>query len=68
MHAPMDVERLECKGPMLVGESGREDEGDSSADPIQHMLPKVIEKTNRVLVANGAPGFGIITNGTMLVI
>jgi len=64
----MDVERLECKGPVFVGESGPEDEGDSSADPIQHVLPKVIEKTNRVLAANGALDFEIITDGTLLAI
>ena len=68
MHAPMDVERLECKGPVFVGESGPEDEGDSSADQIQHALPKMMEKTNRVLVANGALDFEIITSGTLLAI
>lgn len=68
IHAPMDVERLECKGPVFVGESGPEDEGDSSADQIQHALPKVMEKTNRVLVANGALDFEIITSGTLLAI
>ena len=40
--------------------------GDTSADPIQYVLPKVIEATNRVLVANGQYDFVIITNGTLL--
>ncbi|OCL14791.1 serine carboxypeptidase [Glonium stellatum] len=68
MHAPLDVEWRDCKGPVFVGDGGPEDEGDTSPDPIQHVLPKVIEKTNRVLVANGALDFSILTNGTLLAI
>lgn len=68
MHAPMDVEWLECKGPVFVGDGGPEDEGDYSADPIQSVLPYVIERTNRVLVANGDLDYEIITNGTLLAI
>lgn len=68
LHAPMDVEWIECKGPVFVGEGGPQNEGDTSLDPIQYVLPKVIEKTNRVLVANGDLDFEIITNGTLLAI
>jgi carboxypeptidase D len=68
MHAPENVEWLECKGPVFVGDGGPQDEGDLSPDPIQSVLPRVIEATNRVLVANGALDMEIITNGTMLAI
>ena len=61
MHAPMDVEWLECKGPVFIGSGGKysdaspgsggpEGYGDTSPDPIQGVLPRVIESTNRVLV------------------
>lgn len=68
MHAPLDVEWLECKGPVFVGDGAPQDEGDSSPDPAQSVLPRVIEATKRVLVANGALDFEIITNGTLLAI
>ncbi len=48
------------------GDSGPEQEGDTSADPIQHVLPQVIEATNRVLISNGDYDMIIITNGTLL--
>ncbi|KAI9698259.1 MAG: hypothetical protein M1820_007529 [Bogoriella megaspora] len=66
MHAPMDVDWSECSGPVFVGEGGQYGLGDYSLDPIQKVLPQVIEATNRVLVANGAYDFEIITNGTLL--
>jgi carboxypeptidase D len=69
LHAPMNVKWIECKGPVFVGgKGGPQDEGDFSADPIQSVLPKVIEKTNRVLVSNGNLDYEIITNGTLLAI
>jgi carboxypeptidase D len=37
-----------------------------SLDPIQSVLPQVIEVTNRVLVANGDYDLEILTNGTLL--
>jgi carboxypeptidase D len=40
--------------------------GDFSLDPIQSVLPQVIEATNRVLVANGDFDFEIVTNGTLI--
>ena len=61
MHAPMDVEWLECKGPVFIGSGGEysdaspgsggpEGYGDTSPDPIQGVLPRVIEATNRVFM------------------
>lgn len=66
MHAPMDVNWLECNGPVFVGNGGPEDAGDTSPDPIQQVLPQVIEHTNRVLVGNADNDFVILTNGTLL--
>lgn len=66
MHAPASVEWTECSGPVFVGEGGPEGAGDLSLDPIQSVLPKVIEATNRVLVSNAALDMVIITNGTLL--
>ncbi|KAL9085576.1 MAG: hypothetical protein Q9159_004615 [Coniocarpon cinnabarinum] len=68
IHAPMDVEWAECKGPVFIGEGGPQGEGDLSADPIQHVLPQVIDATQRVLVSNGDYDMIIITNGTLLAI
>ncbi|KAF2188603.1 alpha/beta-hydrolase [Zopfia rhizophila CBS 207.26] len=42
------------------------DEGDLSPDPIKSILPVAIGKTNRVLVANGALGCMIITDGALI--
>ena len=51
---------------MFAGDGGPYGNGDSSIDPIQGVLPKVIEATNRVLIANGDYDFEIVTNGTLL--
>lgn len=74
MHAPADADWEECKGPVFLGgpfidgnpSGGPEGEGDLSPDPIQHVLPQVIEATNRVLVGNGDFDMIIITNGTLM--
>lgn len=50
------------------GRAGPHAEGDLSPDPIQGVLPRVIEETQRVLVANGDLDYIIITNGTLLAI
>lgn len=79
MHAPMDVDWLECaaepvfigkgggiyndaspgsgtsmqpyyKYGLLMSSGGPEGYGDTSPDPIQGVLPRVIEATNRVLM------------------
>lgn len=62
MHAPQNVEWSECSGPVFV------DDDDTSLDPIQKVLPQVIEATNRVLVANGQLDLVVITDGTLLAI
>ena len=79
IHAPDYVSWAECAvNPVFVGgdsagngsryTGGPEGEGDLSADPIQRVLPYVIEKTNRVLVSNGDFDFVIISNGTLMAI
>jgi len=68
MHAPLDIDWQECSGPVFLGDGGPEFEGDLSLDPIQYVLPKVIEATNRVLISNADLDFVIITNGTLLAI
>ena len=79
IHAPQYVDWAECavNAVFIGGESeeggefyngGPEGEGDESADPIQKVLPYVIEKTNRVLVSNGDFDMIIITNGTLMAI
>ena len=45
---------------------GPEQQNDQSPDPIQGVLPQVIEATNRVLIRNGDYDALILTNGTLL--
>lgn len=68
MHAPLDVTWNECSlEPVFVGgDSGPEQEGDTSVNPIEKVLPQVIEATNRVLIGNGDYDMIIITNGTLM--
>jgi carboxypeptidase D len=47
---------------------GPEGEGDTSPDPVQSVLPRVIEATNQVLVSNGDFDMSIIADGTLLAI
>ncbi|KUJ08287.1 putative serine-type carboxypeptidase F [Mollisia scopiformis] len=61
MHAPLDVDWVECSGPVFLNNNH-----DTSVDAIQHVLPQVIEATNRVLIANGQLDFVVITAGTQL--
>ena len=77
LHAPQYVDWAECSvDPAFIGgkkvggyyTGGPEAEGDFSADPIQKVLPQVIEATNRVLVSNGDLDMIIISNGTLLAI
>lgn len=70
MHAPLDIEWSECssEGVFVNYGEGPEGEGDNSLDPIQHVLPQVIEATNRVLVSNAQLDYVIMTNGTLLAI
>ena len=66
LHAPDYVSWSECAGPVFVGgDSGPQMEGDTSLDPIQKVLPQVIDATQRVLVGNGDYDMVIITAGTL---
>lgn len=67
IHAP-DMNWFECHGPIFVGTGGPEGGGDLSIDAIQSVLPRVIEATNRVLIANGNLDMELPTIGTMLAI
>lgn len=64
----MNVSWSECSGPVFKGEAGVYGNGDLSLDPIQKVLPQVIEATNRVLVANGDYDMELLTVGTLLAI
>ncbi|KAK3114508.1 hypothetical protein LTR53_007112 [Teratosphaeriaceae sp. CCFEE 6253] len=77
MHAPMNVSWDECNGGVFLaddgngggpGSGGPESYGDTSPDPIQGVLPRVIEATNRVLISNGDLDMEILTNATLLAI
>ena len=77
LHAPEYVDWMVCTNQaVFVGGAkagtyytgGPEGSGDLSADPIQKVLPQVIEATNRVLVGNGDFDMIIITNGTLMAI
>jgi carboxypeptidase D len=50
------------------GAGGPEMAGETSLDPIQYTLPRLIEATNRVLISNGDLSMIILTNGTLLAI
>lgn len=63
IHAPLDVDWSECSGPVFAGDGGQYGLGDLSLDPIQKVLPQLIEATNRVLVANGDYDMEILTQG-----
>lgn len=69
LHAP-DVKWTQCSlGEVFVadgGKGGPHHNGDTSADPIQAALPRVIDATQRVLVANGDFDYVVVTNGTLL--
>ncbi|WVQ80585.1 hypothetical protein IAT38_002690 [Cryptococcus sp. DSM 104549] len=69
MHAP-DVDWTLCSvDPVYAGGTACPHEnGDLSVDPIQTVLPQVIEATNRVLVSGGAYDYVVISNGTLLAI
>ncbi|KAE8144426.1 Alpha/Beta hydrolase protein [Aspergillus avenaceus] len=69
MHAPNQTWSLGSLVPVYVGgTSGPEEFGDLSANPIEHVLPQVIEATNRVLISHGDYDMALITNGTLLAI
>jgi carboxypeptidase D len=66
MHAPAAVDWAECSGPVFADETGQYGNGDTSKDPIQYVLPKVIEHTNRVLIAEGDFDFSVLTDATLI--
>jgi carboxypeptidase D len=66
LHAPTGPTWNECGSNPFSGRGGPEGEGDLSPDPIQGVLPQVVEATNRVLVANGDYDMIILTNGTLM--
>jgi carboxypeptidase D len=66
LHAPTSATWEECGSNPFAGSGGPQGEGDLSPDPIQGVLPQVVEATNRVLVANGDLDMIIITNGTLM--
>jgi carboxypeptidase D len=68
LHAPPTAKWALCNSRVFAGipGSGPQRRGDLSLDPIQSVLPQVIEATNRVLVTNGDYDMIIITNGTLL--
>ncbi|ETI22932.1 hypothetical protein G647_04726 [Cladophialophora carrionii CBS 160.54] len=69
IHAPVDREWSLCNGnPFLGREGGPQNLGDLSADPIQHVLPRVIDATQRVLISNSDLDFETPTTGTQLAI
>ncbi|KAI2814181.1 hypothetical protein CBS63078_7389 [Aspergillus niger] len=72
LHAPMDVEWELCSYDLVFAggdaDPGPEQQGDDSPNPTEGVLPRVIEATNRVLIANGDWDYLIITNGTLLAI
>ena len=61
IHAPLDVRWQECQPGV-----GFVNYNDQSPDPIQGVLPQVIEATNRVLITNGDWDSLVYTNGTLL--
>ncbi|KAL4794239.1 Alpha/Beta hydrolase protein [Aspergillus venezuelensis] len=72
IHAPANVTWSQCSNQAVFiggdGYGGPEQEGDLSANPIEKVLPQVIEATNRVLISNGDYDMIILTNGTLLAI
>ncbi|KAI9703449.1 MAG: hypothetical protein M1820_005922 [Bogoriella megaspora] len=73
LHAPANISWGECSDiDVFLGNftggigAGPEGENDRSPDPIQGVLPQVIEATNRVIVSNGNWDGLLLTNGTLL--
>ena len=71
LHAPLDKWWWECSlTNVFIGKyedsEGPEGVNDRSPDPIQGVLPQVIEGTNRVLISNADWDYLLMTNGTLL--
>jgi carboxypeptidase D len=67
MHAP-NISWSLCNGQAFNGSDGPAGYGDLSPDPIQGVLPRVIEATNRVLVSNGDYDMEILSAGVLMAI
>lgn len=69
IHVPTDFSWFECVGPVFVNpDDGPEAKGDTSPDPIQSVLPRVIQATNRVLLSSGTLDMELMVAGTLLAI
>ncbi|CAG8104728.1 unnamed protein product [Penicillium salamii] len=70
LHVPTDIDWELCTpdSVFVSPDLGPEQAFDISANPTEHILPRVIEATNRVLISNGAWDYLIITNGTLVAI
>ncbi|KAL4781942.1 Alpha/Beta hydrolase protein [Aspergillus varians] len=68
LHAPSNITWSTCSAENVFvgGDIGPEQEGEISANPIEYVLPRVIEATNRVVIGNGDFDMIILTNGTLL--
>lgn len=70
LNVPEDIQWELCSAEsVFVGiNPGPEQQYDESPNPTEHVLPRLIEATNRVLISNGDWDYLIITNGTLLAI
>jgi len=59
IHAPLDVDWALCADTGVLRK-------DTSAMSIEHVIPKVIEATNRFLISSGDLDMILITNGTLM--
>ena len=62
IHAPADVDWTECAGINVFPQ------GDSSLPSAFTVLPNVIEKSNRSVIAHGLADFVYIAEGTRIVL
>ncbi|CAG7920545.1 unnamed protein product [Penicillium olsonii] len=70
LHVPEDInwELCSIESVFVGADPGPQQLYDESPNPTEHILPRVIEATNRVLISNGAWDYLIITNGTLVAI
>ncbi|CEJ55066.1 hypothetical protein PMG11_01343 [Penicillium brasilianum] len=70
LHVPESLEWSLCSSEsVFVGnDPGPEQQYDTSLNPTEGVLPRLIEATNRVLISNGDWDYLVITNGTLLAI
>jgi carboxypeptidase D len=67
IHAPLNVTWNECSGPGYVF-GAAPDGKDTSLPSALSVLPRVIEKSKRTVVANGLADFVILSGGTRIAI